>query len=103
LADQGELQQALQLCEQVLTNNAADLQAHFLEGLIYQALRDNQRAEECFNKTLYLDPNHHEALFYLAFIKEDQGEHTLARRLRERIKRIHQRTAARRAASEQNE
>lgn len=103
LADQGELQQALQLCEQVLANNAADLQAHFLEGLIYQALRDNQRAEECFNKTLYLDPNHHEALFYLAFIKEDQGEHTLARRLRERIKRIHQRTAARRAASEQNE
>lgn len=92
LADQGNLADALHLCNAVLTENAAHVQAHFLMGLIYQALRDETRAESSFNKTIYLDPNHHEALYYLALIMEDQGQHEKAKHLRRRIHRIYQRT-----------
>jgi len=91
LADQGDLKKALELCEHVLEQNAAHVQAYFLRGLIYQALNDYPRAEESFNKTIYLDPNHHEALYYLALIMEDHGERETADRLRQRIQRIHQR------------
>ncbi|MEN8303945.1 MAG: hypothetical protein ABFQ64_07730, partial [Campylobacterota bacterium] len=40
---------------------------------IYQALKDEARAEQSFNKTIYLDPNHHEALYHLALIMEERG------------------------------
>jgi chemotaxis protein methyltransferase WspC len=92
LADQGNLKEALNLCGEVLTKNATHVQAHFLMGLVYQALKNDTQAEECFNKTIYLDPNHHEALYYLALIKEDHGEYNTAKQLRQRIQRIYQRT-----------
>jgi chemotaxis protein methyltransferase WspC len=91
-ADQGELQQALHLCKEVVQKNAAHVQAHFLMGLIYQALRDEAQAEKSFYKTMYLDPNHHDALYYLALIMEERGQQQQARQLRQRIQRIYQRT-----------
>lgn len=92
LADQGNLKDALKLCGEVLTKNATHVQAYFLMGLIYQALNNDTQAEECFNKTIYLDPNHHEALYYLALINEERGEHNTAKQLRQRIQRIYQRS-----------
>lgn len=92
LADQGNLQEALHLCDAVLTENAAHVQAHFLMGLIYLALKDDAHAENSFNKTIYLDPEHHEALYHLALIMEDQGHEERAKNLRQRIHRIYQRT-----------
>lgn len=91
MADQGNLEEALKLCAAVLTENATHVQAHFLMGLIYQALKDETQAETSFNKTIYLDPNHHEALYYLALIMEDRGQHDRAQQLRQRIHRIYQR------------
>ena len=35
-------------------------------GMIYQAAGDRRRAEDCFQKTVYLDPSHDEALLALA-------------------------------------
>jgi chemotaxis protein methyltransferase WspC len=91
MADQGNLKEALKLCSAVLNDNAGHVQAHFLMGLIYQALRENALAEKSFNKTIYLDPTHHEALYYLALIMEEQGQHDKAEHLRQRIHRIYQR------------
>ncbi len=91
LADQGNLDEALHLCDAVLAENAAHVQAHFLMGLVYQALKDESRAEKSFNKTIYLDPDHHEALYYLALMMEERGQHEKAKQLRERIHRIYQR------------
>lgn len=91
LADQGDLQKALAQCEKILAQNAAHVEANFLRGLIYQALNDHARAEESFGKTVYLDPNHHEALYYLALLAEDRKDHDLTERLWQRIRRIHQR------------
>ena len=92
LADQGNLKEALKMCGEVLAKSATHVQAHFLMGLIYQALKNDTQAEECFHKTIYLDPNHHEALYYLALINEERGEHNTAKQLRQRIQRIYKRT-----------
>ncbi|GAK53384.1 CheR methyltransferase, SAM binding domain protein [Candidatus Moduliflexus flocculans] len=88
LADQGQLAAALDVCDTVLKTDAVHVQAHFLKGLIYQALRDERRAEEWLNKTVYLDPNHEDALSYLAALAEFQGDFGKAARLRQRIERI---------------
>ncbi|MCP4346324.1 MAG: tetratricopeptide repeat protein [Desulfobacterales bacterium] len=87
-ADQGELDEALRLCEKCLSKDAFHIQAYFLMGLICHAQDDEERAEKCFNKAVYLDPNHHEALNHLAFIMEHRGEQIRARQLRQRAQRI---------------
>lgn len=88
LADQGYLNKALELCEKYLNDDPFHVQAHFLTGLIWNALNDEARAEEYFNKTIYLDPNHREAMSHLAFIMEHQGHHNKAEHLRQRAQRI---------------
>jgi len=92
LADQGQLAAALELCDAVLKTEAAHVQAHFLKGLIYQALRDERMAEEWLNKTVYLDPNHEDALNYLAALAEFRGDQGKAALLRQRIERIRKKT-----------
>ncbi|OQX02762.1 MAG: hypothetical protein BWK80_57170, partial [Desulfobacteraceae bacterium IS3] len=52
------------------------------------AINDEVRAEEYFNKTVYLDPNHYEALSHLALILEHRGDMNGAVRLRQRVQRI---------------
>jgi len=88
LADQGYLKESLELCEKYLTEEPFHVQAHFLTGLLYNALNDEERAEEYFNKAVYLDPNHHEALSHLAFIMERRGERNRAGQLQRRAQRI---------------
>lgn len=88
LADEGSLPSACQLCQNFLNQNPTHIQANFLMGLIYEALNENNRAEEFFNKTIYLDPAHHNALTHLAFILEQQGDEDKAAHLRKRANRI---------------
>ncbi len=92
LADQGQLTEALALCDSVLKTEAAHVHAHFLKGLIYQALREDRLAEEWFSKAVYLDPNHEDALSYLAALAEFRGDPGKAARLRQRIERIRKKT-----------
>lgn len=88
LADQGKMDEAFQMCEKSVSKNAFHVQAHFLMGLICHAMDDEKRAEEAFNKAVYLDPGHHEAMSHLAFIMEHRGERDKAERLRLRARRI---------------
>jgi len=90
LADQGNLDEALELSERCLKENTLDIQAYFLKGLICQALGNDKKAEECFNKAAYLDPNHYGALNYLAYIAQDRGDLEGAAQLRQRVKRIYE-------------
>lgn len=93
LADQGILEEALEVSERCLKEDAFDVQAHFIKGLICQALGNDKKAEKSFNKAAYLDPNHHEALNYLAFIAKDRGDPDGAAQLRQRVKRIYEKEA----------
>lgn len=88
LADKGFLNEAFQLCDKCLNEDPFNSRAHFLTGLICHALSDEDRAEEHFNKTVYLDPNHHEALSHLAFIMDRRGDFSRAEHLRRRVQRI---------------
>ena len=88
LADQGLLQDGLQLCKELLRRNALHVQGHFLMALICLALNDNRGAADCFNKAAYLDPGNDEALDYLAMIAEQDGDWSGAAQLRQRAQRI---------------
>ncbi len=88
LADRGQLQEAANLCQTYLTQNQTSVPAYLLLGEVHQALGDDDRAEECFQKAVYLDPNHYEALTHLALLKEQRGDISNARSLRQRIQRL---------------
>ncbi len=88
MADQGELPAALELCEVFLGDNPAHAEAHFLMGLIYEALHNEVKAEAFFNKAIYLNPDHFEALNHLAFIESHRGNKRGADRLRQRAQKI---------------
>ena len=88
LADRGELPKALELCEVFLGEHPAHAEAHFLMGLIHEALGNEEKAEEFFNKAIYLNPNHSEALNHLAFIESQRGNESGAVCLRKRAQRV---------------
>ena len=62
LANQGRYEAAVAACEQHLRFKGYSPEAYYLMGMICQAAGDRTRAEECFHKTVYLDPMHDEAL-----------------------------------------
>ena len=55
-------------------------------GMICQAAGDRRRAEDCLHKTVYLDPNHAEALLALALLAERRGDRDAAARFRRRAR-----------------
>ena len=88
LADKGELQKATKICEAYLDQHGPSAQAYFLLGIIRDAVDDAIQAKKLFRKTLYLDPNHEEALFLLSLLAEQTGDVTEAKNLKQRIARL---------------
>ena len=90
LADAGELAAAEKLCRDYLALHKLDAQAYFLLGMILLASHQYMQAEKIFSQTLYLNPDHRDALLSLAAIRERQGDRQGATAYRERSKRIKQ-------------
>jgi len=88
MADQGQLPKALELCEVFLGENPVHVEAHFLMGLIHEALHNKDKAEAFFNRAIYLNPEHVETLNHMAFIELHRGNNNSAERLRQRAQRI---------------
>ena len=63
-------------------------------GLVRDATGNHPEATSYYRKALYLDPDHHEALIHLAFLMEKQGSLVGAQALRERARRVEQRSKA---------
>lgn len=61
--------------------------AYYLLGLAHDAKGDAKRAEDCYRKALYLEPNHHEALTRLVLLKEKNGDADGARIFQRRAQR----------------
>lgn len=87
LADAGKLFEAAELCETRLKDDNQDTEAYCLLGLIRLALDDDAAAEQYFNKVVYLDPNHYEALVHLALMREHRGDKESAFDLQQRAER----------------
>jgi chemotaxis protein methyltransferase WspC len=88
IADQGRLAEAERHCEEYLRDNAPSSEALHLLGLIRDAAGNSSAAADCYRKSLYLDPGHHQALAHLALLLEKQGDRTRARALNERARRL---------------
>ncbi len=88
LADRGLLQDALDLCVELLGKDALHIPARFLMGVICMALKDTRSAADCFNRVVYLDPGHGEALEYLAQIADEDGDPAGAAQFRRRAQRV---------------
>lgn len=88
LANQGKLQDAIACCQTYLTHHRTDAEAYVLLGVVQQALGQDNQATHSFERAIYLDPNHSEALFHLALLKECQGDRLAATRIKQRIQRL---------------
>jgi len=93
LADKGEFQKATKICEEYLDQCGSSAQAFFLLGVIQNAADDVDQAAKFFRKALYLDPNHEEAMIFLALLSEKTGNIAEAKTLKQRIERLKPNTA----------
>jgi chemotaxis protein methyltransferase WspC len=87
LANQGRFAEAIAECERYLLQQGLAAPPYYLMGMICQAAGDRRRAEDCFQKTLYLDPAHDEALLALALLAERRGDQKAAAGFRRRAER----------------
>jgi chemotaxis protein methyltransferase WspC len=88
LADAGRLQEAATWCDADLVTRGPSCETYYLLGLVSDAAGDHGRAGACYQKAIYLQPEHVEALTHLALIKEAQGDFSAAGRLHERARRV---------------
>jgi chemotaxis protein methyltransferase WspC len=88
LADQGQLQAAITLCQTHLNTAPTDAAALVLLGTLQQAIGQDQVSERSFQQALYLDPHQEEALLHLIFLKEKWKEQAQAEILRQRLQRL---------------
>jgi chemotaxis protein methyltransferase WspC len=83
LANQGRLGEAAALCETLLARGPA-APAYQLLGLIRLGQRRDEDAEVCFQRVLYLEPNHREALLHLALLADKRADQRAAANYRRR-------------------
>lgn len=91
LADQGHLDEAALNCERLLQHPGLQADAHYLLGLIREATGNRRAAEQHLRKTVYLNPDHYEALTHLSAICLRDGDTAGAQRFQQRADRIQQR------------
>ena len=75
------------MCERVIAESGATPEAYCLLGIIGNAAGQRDGAITSFNKSLYLNPNHYEALVHLALLHEQRGEQPVAANFRRRAER----------------
>jgi chemotaxis protein methyltransferase WspC len=56
-------------------------------GVLHQARQEKEPAVRCFQRALYLEPGHREALMHLMLLCHEQGDEAQAARLRRRLER----------------
>jgi len=86
LADEGALDEAEKLCQEILSR-FSNADAYYLLGVVYEASSKQELAESMLRKSIYLAPNHTEALVHLALHVERNGNNEEALSLRRRAER----------------
>lgn len=93
LADQGRHEEAAAACERTLRIRPTAI-AYTLLGMIRQAAGRSEDAEQCFERAVYLDAHHEEALLALALLAERRGNVDQAAKYRRRAERAFQEKAS---------
>jgi len=86
-ADRGDYPKARMLCSQVLRHNPACTEAFYISGVAALADGNEEEAMNFFHKTLYLEPDHEEALVHLSLLMEKAGNAGQAARYRRMMER----------------
>jgi chemotaxis protein methyltransferase WspC len=92
LADNGQLAQAAEICREKLESDPGSAEAHYLLGVIALAENREEAAARHLDRTLYLSPDHLDALVHMGLIMDRQGRTDMARRYRQRMLRAQRRT-----------
>lgn len=93
LADQGKFEESTKICHSLLDSQGPFPEGLFLLGLIQHARGNEDQAEDLFLKTLYLQPEHYQALVYLKLLAEKKGDLRQADIFHTRMQKVdHQRT-----------
>jgi chemotaxis protein methyltransferase WspC len=87
LADEGNLGEAVKLCEAYLRSHSTSAAAFYLLGILNDAMGEISAAATCYRKALFLDPNHVDASTHLGMLAHRQGDTAGAERLRARARR----------------
>ncbi|OEU71617.1 MAG: chemotaxis protein CheR [Desulfovibrio sp. S3730MH75] len=87
LADRGETAKALSLCKESLLADGPQPDVLHLCGLLYEAQGNSVKAEECYDKAIYLNPKHLDSLIHLSLLVETRGDKRKAALLRNRVQR----------------
>ena len=93
LANKGQLDEALEICEDYIKIHNQSSRAYYLSGVIYDTKGDSSKADQSLNKAIYLEPNNLEALVHLSLIAEQRGDHDEAMKFRSRAQRVQERRA----------
>jgi chemotaxis protein methyltransferase WspC len=73
-ADKGLYEKSQKICTEYIQEHGENEEANFLLGCIEHARNNLNFAELYFLKTIAINPNHYEALIYLALISESLGK-----------------------------
>jgi len=87
LADRGYLLAAEKLCREYLQVHEVSAQGHFILALVKHASGEDEQAHQLFSKAVELNPEHYEALVYLALLAERNGNAEQATLFRQRASR----------------
>ena len=88
LADQGQFEEAVAVCDAHLDAHGPSAAAFCLLGLVHDAAGRADEAEACYRKALYLEPRHEEAITHLALLVERRGAADEAKVLWNRARRL---------------
>jgi chemotaxis protein methyltransferase WspC len=88
LADRGKLHEAEMICMQYLDSNKLNPYAYYILGVVNLSLERMKEAAKAFSRALYLNPDYYDALIQLALIKERDGEHLEAYRMKQRAEKL---------------
>ena len=89
-ADAGRLEEGAKLCADLLARGSPQAQVYYLLGVVRQAQGDSADAERCFQRALYLDPRHREALVHAALLARRRGDERTAETYLQRVQRLDQ-------------
>lgn len=92
LADAGRMADAFALCQRLQTQADVSADVFSLLGVLHQSRHDAEEAAHCFEKALYLQPDHAEALLHLLLLRRQQGDAMQADLLQRRLQRAEGKT-----------
>lgn len=86
-ADRGDYGGSLRICQQLLAGGVTTAEVYNLMGIVHQAQGDTAQARACYDRALYLCPDHRDSLLGLMLICEQSGHAAQASQLRRRLAR----------------